>query len=85
MSYIVYEFGRAAVVTPSNTADIPSISGGTNQYCSIYIGVTGDVTVRTEGGDDVLFKNAQAGSVLPIKVIRVFAAGTSATNIVALW
>lgn len=85
MSYIGFEFGRAAAVTPSDTADIPSVSGGTSYSCSIYVGTTGTVKVRTEGGDDVIFVGIPAGTILPIKVVRVFAASLTASNIVALW
>jgi hypothetical protein len=78
--------GRAAAVTPSNTTDIPSVSGGTNEGgCILYIGATGTVKVRTIGGDDVTFAGVPAGTTLQVRVVRVFSTGTSATNIVALW
>lgn len=78
--------GRAAAVTPSDTANIPSVSGGTNdEGCILYIGGTGNVKVRTIGGDDVVFAAVPAGTTLQVRVLRVFATGTAATNIVALW
>ena len=78
--------GRAAAVTPSNTTNIPSVSGGTNEEgCILYIGATGTVKVRTIGGDDVTFAGVPAGTTLQVRVVRVFSTGTSATNIIALW
>ena len=78
--------GRAAAVTPSNTTNIPSVSGGTNEEgCILYVGVTGNVKVRTIGGDDVVFVGVQAGTILQVRVLRVFSTGTTSTDIVALW
>jgi len=77
---------RAAAVTPSNTADIPYVGGGDiNWPCVLFIGGAGNLRVLTAGGDDVTFTGVLAGSFLPVQVKRVFATGTTATNIVALW
>jgi hypothetical protein len=77
---------RASSVTPSNTVNIPSISGGTNtQACVLYIGSGGTLKVLTEGNDEVTFVNVPSGSFLPVNVLRVFASGTSASNIIAIW
>ena len=83
--YQKLQAGRAAAVTPSNTVDIPSITGGTNNGCVLYVGGAGDLTVDTVGGDTVTFVGVAAGSFIPVQVKRVYAAGTSATSIVALW
>ena len=85
MSYTKLQAGRAAAVTPSNTVDIPSISGGTNNGCVLYIGGAGNVKVLTVGGDEVTFTNIQDGTFMPVQVLRVFSTGTTATGIVALW
>lgn len=79
------QVSRAAVVVPSNTDTIPSVSGGDNNGCVIYVGSAGTLRVRTAGGDDVSFVGLNAGSFLPVQVVQVFAAGTSCTNILALW
>jgi hypothetical protein len=76
---------RGASVTPSNTADIPSISGGTNNGCVLYVGSAGNLKVLTSGGDEITFVALNAGSFIPVQVVRVFSTGTSCTNIVALW
>ncbi len=78
--------GRAAAITPSNTVDIPSVSGGENtQGCIIYTGSGGAIKVMTIGGDIVTFFSAPAGQVLQVRVLRVYAEVTTATNLVALW
>jgi hypothetical protein len=84
--YQKLQAGRAAAVTPSNTVDIPSVSGGTsNNGCVLYVGGAGDLKVDTIGGDAVTFVAVPAGSFIPVQVTRVYATGTTATSIVALW
>lgn len=85
MSYQKLQAGRAAAVTPSDTINIPSINGGTNNGCVLYVGTPGNLKVLTVGGDEVVFPNIQAGTFVPVQVLRVFSTGTTATNIVALW
>ena len=84
--YQKLQVGRAAAVTPSNTVDIPSVSGGTsNNGCVLYVGGAGDLKVDTVGGDAVTFVAVLAGSFIPVQVTRVYSTGTTATSIVALW
>ena len=87
MSNLKLQVGRAQAVTPSNTEDIYFVGSEPNKIipCVIYVGTSGNLKVRTAGGDDVTFNNIQSGSFLPINVVRVFSTGTTATNIVALW
>lgn len=73
-------FGRAAVVTPSDSV--------VQHYGAIYIGVTGDVTVIMEGdgtnagvGTPILFKAVPVG-ILPVAVKQVMTTGTTATQMV---
>lgn len=74
---------RAFAVTPG-TGTIPVTRG-------LYVGVSGNITVRmadflndaNPAYDNVLFANVPVG-ILPIQVDIVYAAGTSATSIVAL-
>lgn len=59
-----------------------------NEGCIIYVGGQGnneDVKVTTIGGDVVVFHKAPLGSYLPIVVSKVWATGTTATNLVAIW
>lgn len=85
MAYQKLQAGRAALVTPSDDDLIPSVSGGTNNGCALYIGTPGNVRVKTVGGDDVIFTGVYAGQFFPVNVLQVFASGTTAGEIVALW
>ena len=80
-----FQAGKAKVVTPSDTVDITKNVSDVNTGCVLYVGTGGTLKVKTIGGDEVTFVNIQDGSFLPVQVLRVFATGTSATNILALW
>ena len=54
------------------------------QCRAIYVGVGGDITI-TCNGTDVLYKNAQSGSVIPAQATQVKSANTTATDLVALF
>lgn len=85
MAYQKLQVGRAAAVTPSDTARIADVSGGVNNGCVLYVGGAGNLKVETVGGDEVTFVGINTGAFLPVQVVKVFATGTSATNILALW
>jgi len=73
----------------SGSGDAYELYSGTNmsgtiEPCVLYVGIGGDVSVVTAGGDTVSFMNIPSGSFLPIQVIRVLT-GTSASRIIALW
>jgi hypothetical protein len=85
MSYQKLQAGRAAAVTPSDTVNIPALTGGSNNGCVLYVGGAGNLKVLTVGGDEVTFTAIPVGTFVPVQVLRVFATGTTATNIVALW
>ena len=58
MAYQKLQTSRAADVTPSDTLEIPSISsenGRGNNGCILYIGLAGNLKVKTAGGDTVVF------------------------------
>ncbi len=85
MAYQKLQVGRAASVTPSDTANVPSVSGGTNNGCVLYVGSAGNLRVQTVGGDDVTFNNINTGAFIPVQIVKVYATGTTASNILALW
>lgn len=85
MAYQKLQVGRAANVTTSDTQNIPSISGGENNGCVLYVGTGGNVRVTTVGYDDVVFSNVPSGSFIPVQVLKVWATNTTALNIIALW
>ena len=68
---------NAAEVTPDDAADL-SVTAR-----ALWVGGAGDVVVITAGGDQVAF--AGASGMLPVRVDRVLATGTTASQIVALW
>lgn len=71
---------NAAAVTPNDSTDLTTATRG------LYIGGAGDVVVDMVGGEtSVPFTGLIAGNVYPLRVIRVRATGTTATDIVALW
>jgi len=56
---------------------------GSVEPCVLYVGTSGNIKVVTAGGDEVTFVGVSG--FFPVQVIRVFATGTTAQNIVALW
>ena len=68
----------AAAVTPSDTADLP-------QFSVIYVGGAGNVKVTTAQGSAVTFSGVNAGTVIPVRVRRVWATGTTATLMTAVY
>lgn len=68
---------HAAAVTPSDTTDL---SFATKR---IWVGGTGAVKVNTVGGETVTYTGVPAGAYLNVRATRVYATGTTATNIVA--
>ena len=70
---------RAASVTPHNTNELEFVTR------ALYVGSVGDVKVAMADSGEVTFLAVPTGTTLPIRVKKVFATGTDATNIVALW
>lgn len=85
MAYQKLQPSRAAVVTKSDTVDIPNPGNGAVEGCVLYIGTGGILRVFTAAGDDITFTNIPNGTFLPVQVVRVFATTTTANNIIALW
>jgi hypothetical protein len=85
MAYQKLQQSRAAVVTKSDTVDIPNPGNGQVEGCVLYVGTGGILRVLTAGGDDITFTNVPNGFLSTFQVVRVFATDTTANNIVALW
>lgn len=72
-----------AVVTPNDTTDLSNVTRW------LWIGGAGNVAVVPAGAETnsgpVTITGVAAGTLLPIRVSRVKATNTTATNIVALW
>jgi hypothetical protein len=72
----------AAAVTAHNSTNI---TGAGDRGFLIYVGVGGDVSVETIGGQTpIVFKNMASGTILPVRVVRVNSTNTTATNMVAI-
>ena len=69
--------GYGVAVTPSDSVVIPMTR-------ALYVGVGGNVRV-TDINDNVTYANVPSGSILPVQVSKVFATGTTASSIVALY
>lgn len=69
----------AESVTPSDTVDVQSVSR------AVYVGGGGDLrVVMYPSANQITFTQVPSGTVLPIRISRVMATGTSATNVVSL-
>jgi len=69
----------AAAVTPHDSTEFAV------RTRALYIGSGGALTVTMIDGSNVTFVGVVAGSVLPLRVIKVLATGTTASSIVALF
>ena len=61
------------------------IYGGHQEGAVLYIGTAGNLKVTTVAGDEVTFQGINTGAFFPVHVKKVWATGTSASNIIALW
>ncbi len=69
----------AVAITKSDSAAVAATRG-------LYVGTGGDVKVDMMAtGSAITFKNVQSGTVLPIRVIKVYSADTTASDIVGLY
>jgi hypothetical protein len=67
---------NAAAVTTSDTAD--------NFGVALYVGVAGNVTLKTESGQTITWQNVPAGTTIVQRFTNVMAA-TSASSLVRQW
>jgi hypothetical protein len=65
-------------VTTSDTVDLASIAYG------VYVGGAGNLKADLIDGTTVTFNGVLVGTVLPIIAKRIYATGTTATNLIAL-
>ena len=65
-------------ITPDDLNDIAEVTR------ALYIGGAGDITVITKTGSQITFNGLNNGSILPVRVSRILATGTTASNIVGL-
>ena len=70
---------RAFAITGNDSTDLTVFPR------AIYVGGAGNVKVTTLGGDTVTFSGVLAGTVLPVRVKRVFSTDTTATNLIGIY
>jgi len=76
-------YTRAQAISLAGGDASTFVDAGFPHARGLYIGVAGNVSLRTTGGDDVTV-NAQVG-FLYIEAVKIYAGGTTASGIVALY
>jgi hypothetical protein len=72
--------GHAFAVTPNDGANLAVVTRG------LYVGTGGDLSLILKGDSaPVSLAGVASGSVLPLRVARVRATGTTASDIVGLY
>lgn len=66
-------------------AEAYQLYDGNQEGAVLFIGTAGNLKVTTAGGDEITFQGINTGTFFPVNVVKVFATGTSADNIIALW
>lgn len=57
----------------------------TNSTRAVFVGGAGAMKVTMVGGEAVTFTGISAGTVLPLRIKRLWATGLTASNIMLLW
>lgn len=70
---------RAFNITPGDGADVQYVTR------ALWIGGAGDIKIATPSGDVVILVGVAAGTLIPIRVSRVYSTSTTATSIVGLY
>jgi hypothetical protein len=65
-------------ITPSDSDDLPEVTR------ALYVGAEGTVAVALASGASVTLEGVSAGTLLPLRVSRVLATGTTASAIIGL-
>jgi hypothetical protein len=69
----------AAAIVPSDASPLGHVTR------AIFVGTGGDLRVRMLRGSVVTLAGVASGSLIPLRVTHVYAAGTSASGLVGLW
>lgn len=69
---------HAFAVTPNDSTDISETTR------ALYIGTAGSIAAVMASGASVTFGSVTSGTVLPVRVTRVLATGTTASAILGL-
>lgn len=69
----------AANITPNDTADLTYVCN------EVYVGGLGNLRVTCEDNTEATFTAVPVGTVLKLRIRKVWATNTTATNLVAMW
>lgn len=69
----------AAAIVPNDSINLAAMPR------AIYVGQGGNVSAVMAGGQVIAFQNVPSGAMLPVRVSRVNATGTTAGALIALW
>lgn len=69
----------ATNVTPNDVVSLGHVTR------ALYVGTGGDLAVVMADGANVTFRGVPAGMILPIRVSKVLANGTTADALIGLW
>jgi hypothetical protein len=70
---------HALAIQPDDAAVLPQVPR------ALWVGSGGDLAVRMAGGETVILAGVPAGTLLPVRVARVLASGTTAGDILGFW
>ncbi|MEI6478518.1 MAG: hypothetical protein WCO52_06040 [bacterium] len=68
----------AFAITASDTVNLQNVA-------IVYVGTGGTIKVTTANGDVVTFTGVATGTVLPVQVLRVWAATLTASGLVGIY
>lgn len=68
-----------ASITPHNSTNLTDVPR------ALYVGGTGDIAAVSADGSVEVFSNVAAGSILPIRPVRINSTSTTATLLLALY
>ena len=70
---------HAFAITPNNSADLDIATR------AIYVGGNGNLKITTVGGDTVTLTGVVAGMIYPLRAVRVWSTGTTATSLIGVY
>ena len=70
---------QAVAIVPADGTDLACVTR------AVYVAGAGDLRVRMLGGAEVTLAAVPGGALLPLRVARVLATGTTATGLVGFW
>lgn len=79
------QLSLSADIFSAGTGKTYQIYSQSTRGCILYVGATGNLSVITAAGDNITYVGVPAGVFLPIQVIRVVSASTTATDFIAHW